>query len=228
MILHLIQPLSQSLNSKKAGLLRTTALSKAIVAGLFMLVILPAQAANEVEKLLDKEFWGQLYKNGGETFYTGVEFKKKTALITYSYVYPASLIRDHLDCGSNRQCLRKDETYRKILSDLHNVVPENSNFAFKLKSSVFGELGDSVEPDQYGIKLRMNQVDPTNERKGDIARIIYYMHDTYGLPMFGNERELASWNQLDPPSEAEAIRNDKISDIQGTRNTYVDNPERIQ
>ena len=36
---------------------------------------------------------------------------------------------------------------------------------------------------------------------------------------------LLDWNELDPVSEAEIVRNDKIEVIQGNRNPFIDYPE---
>lgn len=39
---------------------------------------------------------------------------------------------------------------------------------------------------------------------------------------------LASWNELDPPSSVEKLRNDTVQKIQGNRNPYVDHPELVK
>ena len=54
------------------------------------------------------------------------------------------------------------------------------------------------------------------------------MHTKYGLPL---EKEiidrLKRWNKEDLPSKQEKSRNDRIEEIQGTRNPYIDDPALI-
>jgi len=39
---------------------------------------------------------------------------------------------------------------------------------------------------------------------------------------------LLKWHESDPPSKEEKRRNDKIEQIQGNRNPYIDNPDFIK
>ena len=41
------------------------------------------------------------------------------------------------------------------------------------------------------------------------------------------QEKLAAWNELDPPSEVEKLRNDTVQKIQGNRNPFVDYPELV-
>jgi hypothetical protein len=38
---------------------------------------------------------------------------------------------------------------------------------------------------------------------------------------------LKQWNELDPPSEVEKLRNDTVEKIQGNRNPFVDYPKLV-
>ncbi len=180
------------------------------------------------DKIIKNDLWGNIYKNGGECFYSKKPFKKKTALIVESHIYSKSWIREHLQCGTSRQCTRKSPDYISIISDLHNVVAAQSALAFKLNTATFGALDETSEPNEYGIRSRFHIVEPSDERKGDIARAIFYMNKTYGLPLRGTLHDFATWNENDPPSEAERKRNDVIESIQGTRNPFIDNPELVE
>lgn len=196
---------------------------------LFSVVI---QADNTKEQTLPKEvfeklLWGELYKEGGTTFYTGKAFSKNTVLITESHVYPAIFVRDHLDCGTKRRCLRTNEQYRAIQSDLHNVVIAESRLDLKIKSSIFGILDESTAKDKHGMRIHLNVIEPQDTLKGDIARIIFYMHDRYDLPIPGRLADLSLWNEQDPPSTEEIERNNRIEALQGHRNPFVDHPERF-
>lgn len=87
--------------------------------------------------------------------------------------------------------------------------------------------------------------EPSDEFKGDFARIYMYMvtcYEDYSSKWTGNSVNqldnntypvfepwtvdlLLQWCRQDPVSEWEIQRNDKVYDIQGNRNPYVDYPE---
>lgn len=92
-----------------------------------------------------------------------------------------------------------------------------------------------------------NKTELPDEYKGDIARILVYVYTHYaaigtldpkyqkycgGLSfsaVLGYEeeeckRKLCEWNELDPPSETETLRNETVQGIQGNRNMFVDYP----
>ncbi|KAL8152534.1 hypothetical protein V2J09_010294 [Rumex salicifolius] len=85
---------------------------------------------------------------------------------------------------------------------------------------------------------------PPKQVRGDIARALMYMAVRYGFPEPGfpvlnlsdspstKTREmglvstLLKWNEMDPPSREEKIRNERICRIyQHNRNPFVDHPE---
>ena len=54
------------------------------------------------------------------------------------------------------------------------------------------------------------------------------MHTQYGLPINNSNIDLLKrWNKEDLPSKQEKSRNDRIEEIQGKRNPYIDNPDLI-
>lgn len=98
--------------------------------------------------------------------------------------------------------------------------------------------------------------EPADEIKGDIARIIMYVYTHYAnigdnsdvsdtvrgylgaldiKNIFNSSYTLdqvheilVRWNEMDPVSDIERLRNDTIEAIQGNRNTFVDHPEYIR
>jgi endonuclease I len=91
--------------------------------------------------------------------------------------------------------------------------------------------------------------EPRAEDKGDVARMMFYMAVRYegdngetnlelvsyvnsspdGQPNYGNLDTLLKWNLIDPVSNWERIRNNKIYSLyQGNRNPFIDHPEYVQ
>ena len=197
-----------------------------IIFSLLCTVVQAQTTFNDPKNTLKKHFWGELYKEGGTTFYCKKPFTKKNILITNSYIYSSSWVRDHLTCGTPRQCRNENEQYRQITSDLHNIVPADSRFELKRKSSLFGAVGDQVEKEACDFRRSYLLLQPPKDIKGDIARAIFYMHTSYQLPIMGTIDDLKRWNLEDPPSEEEIERNKRINEIQGNENIYINNPEK--
>ena len=103
-------------------------------------------------------------------------------------------------------------------SDLHHIRPCNI--------SVNSSRGNK----KYGVGG--GYYTPTDEYKGDVARIIFYLMvaykeaDSYTFTSIAQSKELLlEWNKLDPVSEGEMVRNDRVEAIQGNRNPFIDYAE---
>ena len=92
--------------------------------------------------------------------------------------------------------------------------------------------------------------EPADEFKGDIARLLMYVyiHYTtmgnynwdklcgplklsdviYGATEKETYETMVRWNELDPVSETEKLRNDTVQGIQGNRNPFVDYPHLMK
>lgn len=104
------------------------------------------------------------------------------------------------------------------------------------------------ETTKTGAYQFAQKAEPADEYKGDIARILVYIWIHYSYrgeyydheDMIGNlelrnvmgypsddriKEKLCEWNELDPPSETEKLRNDTVQTMQGNRNPFVDIPE---
>ena len=76
--------------------------------------------------------------------------------------------------------------------------------------------------------------EPTDEYKGDVARIIAYMALHYdsleGIVsnvMDEGYETIIEWNKLDPVDSYEINRNNVIAEFQGNRNPFIDAPELV-
>lgn len=69
---------------------------------------------------------------------------------------------------------------------------------------------------------------PSDEFKGDVARMLMYMYLRYNLPWHNVTTEglglLLKWNAEDKVSSLELQRNNIIEEAQGNRNPFIDNP----
>lgn len=187
-------------------------------------LLLSSTVVADYKTVIEEQFWGSIYKNGGETFFCKKSFSKKTPLLAVSHIYPSAQVRDHLQCGTKRQCLRSDERYMEIISDLHNIVPADSYFEFKRKGAQFGSLDETMEANNCGIRKKLHIIDPPDDLKGDIARVLFYMRTHYDLPLRTHLSLLKLWHENDPPSPEEVSRNAIVAEYQGNENEFISNP----
>lgn len=89
--------------------------------------------------------------------------------------------------------------------------------------------------------------EPRDADKGDVARMMFYMtvrydggDTSYDLelvdyvnsspneqPLYGKLSTLLQWHTSDPPDAWELLRNNRIQNLQGNRNPFVDHPEFV-
>ena len=106
-------------------------------------------------------------------------------------------------------------------ADMHHIRPCNPSENSSRGNKKFGTSSGYYDPSAHGGDFR-----------GDVARIIFYMFTRY---VEGDSREftdiaeslelLLLWNDEDPVSETEIIRNNYTKLIQGNRNPFIDNPD---
>ena len=195
--------------------------------GLSILCVYSVSSHADYKKIIDQDFWNKVYPSGGVTFYCESTFEKPSPILAVNHIYPTELITKKFDCRSERSCFRSSPNFEQVMSDLHNMIPIQSLYHFKLKDSVFGILDASDDGDKCGIKKKYNMVEPPDRVKGDIARIHFYMHKQYGLPLNNSYLFLKSWAKEDPPSNEEIEKNNRIKEIQGNDNPYVTDPSLV-
>ena len=115
-------------------------------------------------------------------------------------------------------CAKHDKHFKKAHNDLVNLYPavgqvnadrSNKPFLDKVKT----------EKDSYGkckaISGSRGFVPPAN-RKGDIARVAFYMAKTYDVVYSKRQQALfEAWDKLDPLSEEERAHNARVVKAQG-------------
>ncbi|PCM45171.1 endonuclease [Marinobacter sp. ANT_B65] len=182
---------------------------------------------SDPETVIRDQFWGNLYTDGGRSFFCDAPFSRKGFVLTEGYIYPLADVRDALSCGTARQC-GKDNRYRQIASDLHNMIPVRNRTELRRRNARYEDLGVTVKEDECGIRESGPFFEPPTRVKGDVARGMGYMVNTYGLPWLGSARVFQNWNRADPPDDREVSRHKRIAEIQGNENPYITDPMRLE
>ncbi len=128
-------------------------------------------------------------------------------------------------------------------TDVHHLRPTDVQVNGDRGNLDF-DYSDNPYPTIPGCFFDGDSWEPRDEVKGDVARMIFYMAtryegengeldlvvvdevNTYPNPEHGKLSALLEWNILDPPSEFEETRNDRIyENWQGNRNPFIDHSE---
>ena len=184
-----------------------------------------------------KLFWQELYPGGGETLYCGRPFLPTARKgFNIEHVFPMSWASNGLNCGKRKQCRASSDIFNIIEADLHNLFPSRTDInrardSFKF-AEIDGEKRNFGRECDFEINARNRVAEPRPEARGDIARAMFYMATEYreqGLELFRRQALLlAEWHRADPPSKQEQRRNDRIEQVQGNRNPYIDDPDSLE
>lgn len=140
-------------------------------------------------------------------------------------------------------------------NDAHHVVPTDGKVNGIRSNYPHAEVGTASTTTKNGSKLGSCSTsgysgtvfEPIDEFKGDFARMYLYMATRYedlidgwsgngsaSSILAGNKYPaykawyvalLLKWNEQDPVSSKEQVRNEAIYDRQGNRNPFIDNPD---
>ncbi|XP_010688441.2 uncharacterized protein LOC104902380 isoform X1 [Beta vulgaris subsp. vulgaris] len=140
-----------------------------------------------------------------------------------------------------------------FLTDLHNIRPADVNVNSSRGNKYFGECRvgsthcmkpankEAASDTETDTKIWA----PPYQVRGDVARAVMYMAVRYGFHQsaegpvlrlsdspsmvkkeMGLLTTLLEWNELDPPSQEEKLRNERVCRLfQHNRNPFVDHPE---
>ncbi|XP_062219005.1 uncharacterized protein LOC133918901 isoform X2 [Phragmites australis] len=144
-------------------------------------------------------------------------------------------------------------TYGPSLTDIHNIRPADVNVNSSRGNKYFGACTATsvrcVRPANHeaapDTETDSEKWTPPFQVRGDVSRSLMYMAVSYGSGQMdgtphlelsdspsihkrkmGLLSALLRWNELDPPSRSEQLRNDRVcSFYQHNRNPFVDHPE---
>lgn len=136
-------------------------------------------------------------------------------------------------------------------SDLHNLRPAHGSANSARSNHPYSEV-DDLAANWYGIDAGGAYVstptqpspdenyserdgslwEPQEDRKGDIARAVFYFFTVYhhqagDISIVGDINLLKIWHQADPADAIEIERNNRAETAQGNRNPYVDYPDLV-
>ena len=127
---------------------------------------------------------------------------------------------------TGRQCCEaKDPVFETAHNDLHNLFPavgevngDRSNFNWGMVEGNKREYGACpIEVDES-----IRRAEPPDTVKGDVARVMFYMEDTYGFRLSDQDRKLFSvWSKQDAPDAWEIERNKRIAKVQDKENRFI-------
>lgn len=123
-------------------------------------------------------------------------------------------------------------------ADALHIMPTynqtNSKRGNKKFGNVSGNTWEVFAGEKY-CKTTSTMFEPIDARKGDCARIVFYMWTTYfatrGTPITNvaeSVETLKAWHKLDPVDDTEMLRNNRVeASVQKNRNPFVDHPEWV-
>lgn len=140
-------------------------------------------------------------------------------------VYDRRIVSGSWDGGStwNREHVwPQSKLGHASVSDIHNLKPStpsvnssrgNLNFVDRLGGGAYGRVNGGWYPGA--------------QDRGDIARIILYMHVRWNLSidLVSNLNLILRWHVIDPVDDFEMHRNDVLFQYQKNRNPFIDHPE---
>jgi deoxyribonuclease-1 len=201
-----------------------------------------------------KKVLPRLYSGMEVTFYCGCNYHGKTidqqscgftprknaeraSRLEWEHIVPAWVLGHQRQCwknGGRKHCADTDPAFARAEGDLVNLVPaigevngDRSNYAFSAwqRGNPHPQYGQC----QMVIDSKMKRVQPPEAIRGRIARIYLYMHETYALRMSRQDTQLmCAWSRQHPVDEWERQRNRRIRALQGSDNSFVSEPQRIE
>jgi deoxyribonuclease I len=133
---------------------------------------------------------------------------------------------------SGRECCeRVDSVFKTAHNDLHNLYPEDGYINGQRSDFNWGMVngGERFGDCDIRVDASIRRVQPPAKVRGDIARTMLYMADTYGFRLSRQDEQLyRAWNNADPPDTWEIERDHRIKQIEGVGNRYVEEYRRLE
>ncbi|OSN08666.1 deoxyribonuclease I [Lonsdalea iberica] len=160
----------------------------------------------------------------------GYEVRKnanRASRIEWEHVVPAWQFGHQRQCWQNggRKNCEQDEVYREMETDLHNLEPAIGEVNGDRGNLMYNQWnGDERQYGQCEMKIdfKNKMAEPPARARGPIARTYFYMRDRYHLTLSRQQTQLfEAWNRLYPVTQWECTRDNRIAQVQGNHNPYV-------
>ena len=194
------------------------------------------------------------YRKGRDVLYT--EIDNQDGVVTGIYTGYSVNIAPDADTPRNdatRQNINAEHIYPQskgasgtAKSDLHSLYASRDRVNSARSNNPFAEIEDSLTRkwfrddqelrtiptqfiDEYSESLTNQSFEPREEKKGDVARAMFYFYTVYRFradeadPNFfpAQQETLCQWNQDDPIEQGELERSHKVAGYQGNENPFV-------
>lgn len=122
--------------------------------------------------------------------------------------------------------LRRAGTIGEGKSDLYHLFPTEMRINGMRGSYPFKDCHQNRPYE--GTICQGNGFEPPEGHKGVVARAMFYMSVLYGMKIDNSqEKTLREWSQTHPVELSEVERAEKIRQVQGNRNPFIDHPEWV-
>lgn len=124
----------------------------------------------------------------------------------------------------NRECCRAtDPEFKKAEADLHNFKPAIGQLNASRSNKPYGIIPGNNLTGGCDFELTKDLAEPSENIRGDIARIFFYMADTWNMPLSDEGRAMyRSWSNADPVTAQEKKINKLVCEAQGNSNNFVE------
>ncbi|EHM41375.1 deoxyribonuclease I [Hafnia alvei] len=151
----------------------------------------------------------------------------RASRIEWEHVVPAWQFGHQMQCwqdGGRKNCAKIPQ-YVKIETDLHNLQPavgevngDRNNFMYSQWRGGEGQYGQC----SMKVDFKNKQAEPPARARGAIARTYFYMRDQYNIRLSKQQTQLFDvWNRQYPVTKWECLRDQRIANMQGNHNPYV-------
>ena len=197
----------------------------------------------------EKTFYcGCIYNHGRIDFdscgYKPRKNNERSKRLEWEHIVPMSTFGKHFSEWTNghpscvsskgkkykgRKCAGKvSSAYRKIEADPINIVPAVGEINTDRSDYHYGEIaGEERNYGKCDFEVHSGIAEPAEHIRGDIARVYYYMNEKYSDMNVLNEDNnilFKQWNDSDPTSKEEIMRNESIYNVFGVYNRFVSDP----
>ncbi len=119
--------------------------------------------------------------------------------------------------------------FKESRSDLFHIFPVHAGENSRRNNIPFSDCTPiGTNNSQRGIRCKTGY-EPPDQHKGKLARAMFYVSVTYSIPIEdAMENLLREWAENYPIAAQERERAERVTDVQGNRNPFIDNPEWIE